>query len=439
LDVTWQDNASNADGYRIYRMTNNSGVFSLLSILAANATGYNDSGLTPGSALQYYVQAFNVAGYSGLLDIVTGTLTSPPTNPVATPGGGSVTLTWTASPGALSYNIYRSTTSGGEGSTPIATGIINTSFVDVALPAGITEYYWITAVDVTGESAPSPEVSATPTLFVIQVNFTGDGSTVPPGFVDDTGLAYQLQNSYLFGWNQDNTKNMRDRDSSSSPNEQQDTFALMQATSNPNASWTIAVPNGTYTVSLTAGDPTSINGNYEIDVNGILVVSGTPTGKNHWISGTVTITITNGQLTVSNASGAVNNKLDFITITQLTNTISTQLTNASVAGFGQTGATSVIGATTTPGATNGSTNRTEGENQNERLNWDAAGTDSASAVTAEAADEAALAGSPGLLPRPGHQAQLLGQDTIDALMAELDWSGVEGSHILDGPGRMYLM
>ena len=33
----------------------------------------------------------------------------------------SITLTWTPSPGATSYNVYRGTTSGGEGTTPIAT------------------------------------------------------------------------------------------------------------------------------------------------------------------------------------------------------------------------------------------------------------------------------------------------------------------------------
>jgi len=33
----------------------------------------------------------------------------------------SITLYWTASTGATSYNIYRGTSSGGEGGTPIAT------------------------------------------------------------------------------------------------------------------------------------------------------------------------------------------------------------------------------------------------------------------------------------------------------------------------------
>jgi hypothetical protein len=41
----------------------------------------------------------------------------------------SITLTLTASPGATSYNIYRSTTSGAEGNTPYATTTA-TTYVD---------------------------------------------------------------------------------------------------------------------------------------------------------------------------------------------------------------------------------------------------------------------------------------------------------------------
>jgi len=47
----------------------------------------------------------------------------------------------------------------------------------------------------------------------------------------------------------------------------------------------------------------------------VLAVNGTPGGgSNHWIEGTVTVNVTDGRLTITNAGGAVNNKIDYIEI-----------------------------------------------------------------------------------------------------------------------------
>jgi hypothetical protein len=79
--------------------------------------------------------------------------------------------------------------------------------------------------------------------------------------------------------------------------------------------WEIAVPNGNYTVFLVAGDANAYNSVYRINVEGVLTVSGTPTSSTRWISGTRTVTVSDGRLTVSNGSGASNNKICFIDIT----------------------------------------------------------------------------------------------------------------------------
>jgi len=81
---------------------------------------------------------------------------------VANAGALSTSLTWASSPKAASYNIYRSTTPGGEGTTPIVTGIASTSFTDTGLTAGTTYYYRVAAVNTIGTSAQSNEASATP-------------------------------------------------------------------------------------------------------------------------------------------------------------------------------------------------------------------------------------------------------------------------------------
>src|SRR5262249_48492265 len=143
-----------------------------------------------------------------------------------------------------------------------------------------------------------------------------NASQTPAGYASDTGLAYGPRgNGLSYGWNIDNSAGALDRDSPLSPDELHDSLIQMQRPSDPNASWQIAVPNGTYTVHVAAGDPSALNSTYKINVNGVLVVNGKPTSAHHWVEGTATITVSNGQLVVTNAGGAKNNKIDFIDIT----------------------------------------------------------------------------------------------------------------------------
>jgi hypothetical protein len=233
------------------------------------------------------------------------------------PGAGQAVIAWTPAAGAASYNLYRSTTPGGEGATPVRTGITTPFVADTGLIGGITYYYEVTAVDFSGESGRSVEVAA-PVRFGVHINFSNNTTQVPPGYINDIGLAYgDRGNGFSFGWNVDNTANARDRDSANSPDECHDSFIHMEAPSNPNASWQIAVPNGTYSVHLLSGDPINFDSVYRINVNGILALSGVPDSSNFWFEHTVTVTVTNGRLTVSNAVGSQNNKIDCIDITQL--------------------------------------------------------------------------------------------------------------------------
>lgn len=86
-----------------------------------------------------------------------------PRNPAASRGplAGQIGLTWQAPSGLppTGYNIYRGTTSGGEGNTPIAT-ITATSYTDTGLTAGQRYFYLIKAYNVNGNSNPSGEVNA---------------------------------------------------------------------------------------------------------------------------------------------------------------------------------------------------------------------------------------------------------------------------------------
>jgi fibronectin type 3 domain-containing protein/mono/diheme cytochrome c family protein len=89
-----------------------------------------------------------------------------PTGLAAIPGDRTVTLSWSASSGANTYTVQRSTTSGA-GFADIVTGLGSTSFGDTGRTNGVTYYYRVAAVNGAGASGWSSEASATPTCSVL--------------------------------------------------------------------------------------------------------------------------------------------------------------------------------------------------------------------------------------------------------------------------------
>lgn len=164
------------------------------------------------------------------------------------------------------------------------------------------------SVTVTVASPAIPPVS-------IKVNFQLAGAPVPAGYLQDNGNAFgDRGNGYSYGWNVDNTPTARDRNAANSPDQRYDTLVHMQKPELPNCIWEIALPNGTYTVRLVAGDPSYFDSIYKINVEGALTVDATPTATAKWFEGKKTVTVGDGRLTVSNAAGSANNKLAFIEI-----------------------------------------------------------------------------------------------------------------------------
>jgi fibronectin type 3 domain-containing protein len=326
VDLAWTDNATNEDVYRIYRKTGTAGTFNLIVTLPANSTSYKDTGLSPGTLYDYHIEAWNVSGHNDRTGTTVATVSPAITDLKAAPGNAQVTLSWSAAAGAATYNVYRGPSAGGEAAAPVATGITGTSFTDTGLANGTIYFYQVTSVDPqsaspvnpAGESARSNEVSATPQgLFAAHVNFSNNQIQVPAGYVNDVGFAYGSRgNGLTFGWDRDNTANARDRDTPNSPDELHDSLNQLQRPNNRNASWKIAVPNGTYQVHVLAGDPKFIDSVYVLNVNGVQAVKGTPTASTRWFEGTVAITVTSGFVTVTNGSGSSNNKIDAIDIVQ---------------------------------------------------------------------------------------------------------------------------
>ena len=181
-----------------------------------------------------------------------------PTNLVAsTPADNTIALTWDAVTGATSYEVARSTTSGGP-YTPIATVTV-TNFTDTGLAAGETFFYVVRAIDenqsATCISADSNEASATVTgttptctdQTLYTNSFEGEsglsdwsvgsfngGSTADWAGVQNCGGA-SGSNIFRFGGNNCNKKYGSDN------------FNFAQ----PNGSGGVAVPAGSETVRLT--------------------------------------------------------------------------------------------------------------------------------------------------------------------------------------------
>jgi fibronectin type 3 domain-containing protein len=74
---------------------------------------------------------------------------------------GSLTVSWTASTGASSYNLFQGTTAGGEGNTAAKSGITGSSTTLTGLTAGQQYFYTVAAIDAGGSSTASVEATGT--------------------------------------------------------------------------------------------------------------------------------------------------------------------------------------------------------------------------------------------------------------------------------------
>jgi hypothetical protein len=196
------------------------------------------------------------------------------------------------------------------------------SFAWNSAPAG-TFTLRATATDNFGASATSAPVTINilaplgTNAYAVKVNFQTNSAALVPGHLPDAGLVFANRgNGYSYGWDLDNTAHSRYRNSVNAYDLRYDTFNHLQKPGG-GTTWEIAVPNGTYQVRLVAGDPDFFDGNFQLAVEGLLLVSGAPSTTTRWLEGIGIVTVTDGRLTVSNAPGAGNNKICFIEITSL--------------------------------------------------------------------------------------------------------------------------
>jgi fibronectin type 3 domain-containing protein/regulation of enolase protein 1 (concanavalin A-like superfamily) len=98
-----------------------------------------------------------------------GGMVNIPEAPVAvyaSPGNAQALLRWTESFGATSYNVKRSTTSGGPYTTVASINNGTASHIDTGLTNAASYYYVVSAVNAAGEGSNSPQEIVTPVAAV---------------------------------------------------------------------------------------------------------------------------------------------------------------------------------------------------------------------------------------------------------------------------------
>lgn len=88
INLTWQDNSANEDGFRVARRTG-AAAFATIATTAANATSYSDATAASGVSYDYRVEAFGPGGTSAPSATASAQLAAAPANPAGGGGGGS--------------------------------------------------------------------------------------------------------------------------------------------------------------------------------------------------------------------------------------------------------------------------------------------------------------------------------------------------------------
>ncbi|HEY8937189.1 MAG TPA: LamG-like jellyroll fold domain-containing protein, partial [Cyclobacteriaceae bacterium] len=180
-----------ASSYSIKHSAVSGGPYAIIASNITDTTFVDDAALP--KANYYVVEAFSGSLESTPSTEVLITLLPDISDSVVVSGGvGNVTINWAAADGATSYNVKRSSATGGPYTT-IATGVTATTYTDNGLTNGQVYYYVISSVSDAGESENSVEKSGTPGSTTVKwaaspttgnwnLGSNWEGSAVPPTY-----------------------------------------------------------------------------------------------------------------------------------------------------------------------------------------------------------------------------------------------------------------
>ncbi|HXO84921.1 MAG TPA: fibronectin type III domain-containing protein [Gemmatimonadales bacterium] len=171
IDLTWIDNATNEQGFRVERAPDAGGVagtYTQIASVGSNVRTYSNTGLTGGTRYWYRVRAYNTAGNSAYSNEASATTSGPlaPTNLQAVAVSGAVVdLTWTDNAvDETSYRIQRAPDAGGVPGTwanLTTVGANVTTYRNTGRTPATTYWYRVRAENSAGNSAYTAGTSVT--------------------------------------------------------------------------------------------------------------------------------------------------------------------------------------------------------------------------------------------------------------------------------------
>jgi len=225
-------------------------------------------------------------------------------------GSSSISMTATTATDVSGVEYFFTCTAGGGNDSGWQ---IDATYEDTGLSASTQYTYTVKARDMSAEqnetaasAAASATTDAAPLFDPIYINFQLDTAPVPSGYLVDGGYIYADRgNGQTYGWSSDMTGEARDRNDTA--DQRYDTLVHMKAT------WELEIPNGNYTIDLVMGDSANADMINDVDLEGVLLDD--PDGLDNFDEFfDVSVTVTDGKLTICEQASANNAKICFIEI-----------------------------------------------------------------------------------------------------------------------------
>lgn len=170
----------------------------------------------------------------------------------------------------------------------------------------------------------------------VKINYQTTAAPLPAGYLKDDGSIYADRgNGYIYGWNVSHTDVTRDRNVNA--DQRLDTLCHIKL----NGKWEIELPNGSYAVFVSIGDPSNAS-SHTLNIEGVNCWTNLALSPNQFANTTKTVTVSDGKLTVDQGA-AINmaTRINYIEISSASGNAAPTVATAAAA------APSPVTATTT--------------------------------------------------------------------------------------------